>query len=243
MVLEKKRLLVISAHAADYVWRCGGTIAKYIDGGADVKVIVLSLGVRGESGHLWKQPGQTTERVTAIRQDECLAAANSLGLHDIEIWGYSDYPLIITDELNTRLLHAIRSFRPDTIVTHDKYDVLNPDHNSVSQAVFACSVQSNSAGVLVEGTTATRQMQIFGFEPHQTELSRFVPGIFINITDTFDKKMNAMNCFRAQSHLIEIYRQRAVLRGNHARRLSGNQQYQYAECFSAFFPPVREEFN
>lgn len=242
MSIDQKRLLVISAHAADYVWRCGGTIAKYISQGAQVKVVVLSLGVRGESGHLWKQPGQTTEQVTSIRRQECLAAASCLGLDDIEIWDYRDYPLVITEELSERLLHTIRTFRPDIIVTHDKYDVLNPDHNAVSQAVFACSVQSNSAGVLVDGTTVTKQMRIFGFEPHQTELSHFLPGMFINITDSFEKKEAAMNCFRAQNHLIEIYRQRAVLRGNHARRLSGNQSYKYAECFAAFFPPVCEEF-
>ena len=32
--MEGKRILVVSAHAADYVWRSGGTIAKYIKHGA-----------------------------------------------------------------------------------------------------------------------------------------------------------------------------------------------------------------
>ena len=27
-IMEGKRILVVSAHAADYVWRSGGTIAK-----------------------------------------------------------------------------------------------------------------------------------------------------------------------------------------------------------------------
>ena len=57
-----------------------------------------------------------------------------------------------------------------------------PDHNQVSELVFRCSVISNSAGVQVGDTAATRQMGIFGFEPHQTELSRYRPGCFINIT-------------------------------------------------------------
>lgn len=46
--MEGKRILVVSAHAADYVWRSGGTIAKYIKHGANVDVVVLSFGVRGE---------------------------------------------------------------------------------------------------------------------------------------------------------------------------------------------------
>lgn len=38
--MEGKRILVVSAHAADYVWRSGGTIAKYIKHGANVDVVV-----------------------------------------------------------------------------------------------------------------------------------------------------------------------------------------------------------
>ena len=51
-MIEGKKVLVVSAHAADYVWRAGGTIAKYIKHGAQVHVVVLSFGVRGESNDL-----------------------------------------------------------------------------------------------------------------------------------------------------------------------------------------------
>ena len=53
-MIKGKKMLVVSAHAADYVWRSGGTIAKYVEEGADVTVVVLSFGVRGESNGLWK---------------------------------------------------------------------------------------------------------------------------------------------------------------------------------------------
>ena len=43
-MIAGKKMLVVSAHAADYVWRAGGTIAKYIKGGAEVHVVVLSFG-------------------------------------------------------------------------------------------------------------------------------------------------------------------------------------------------------
>lgn len=57
--MENERLLVISAHAGDFVWRSGGTIAKYIEEGAEVELVVLSFGVRGESNDLWKKGNQT----------------------------------------------------------------------------------------------------------------------------------------------------------------------------------------
>jgi 4-oxalomesaconate hydratase len=84
-------------------------------------------------------------------------------------------------------------------------------------------------------------MQLYGFEPHQTELSHYVPGHFIDITAVYEKKVNAMKCFKAQSHLIEYYTQRAFMRGNHARRLSGCQEYRYAESFARVFPVVSTE--
>lgn len=244
-MMEGKHVLVVSAHAADYVWRSGGTIAKYIAHGADVHVVVLSFGVRGESNDLWKKEGATAERVKAERLAETRAAAEILDIHSIEFWDLQDYPMApcLTDEVRERLVRKMREVRPDIILTHDRMgaDVLNPDHNVVSQFVYECSIQSNSAGVRIEGTKHTAQMRLFGFEPHQTELSGFVPGTLIDITEVYEQKVAAMKCFKAQSHLIEYYTQRAFLRGNHIRRISGKQNYKYAECFSNFFPVAGEE--
>ena len=242
-MIAGKKMLVVSAHAADYVWRAGGTIAKYIQEGAEVHVVVLSFGGRGESNDLWKQEGATAESVKAIRKGETEAAANILGITNMEFWDLQDYPIEITPELEERMVRKIRTVRPDIILTHDHNgaDVLNPDHNKVSDFVFRCSIMANSAGVRMEGLKNTKQMRLFGFEPHQTELSRFVPGSFVDITPVYEKKVAAMQCFKAQSHLIQYYTDRAFLRGNHARRISGNQAYKYAECFANFFPVVGEE--
>lgn len=43
---EKKTALVISAHAGDFVWRCGGAIALHAERGYDVTVVCLSFGER-----------------------------------------------------------------------------------------------------------------------------------------------------------------------------------------------------
>jgi 4-oxalomesaconate hydratase len=240
--MERKRMLVISAHAADYVWRAGGTIATYIEGGADVKVVVLSFGVRGESNDLWKGEGQTTEKVAIFRKTETLAAAGILGISDIEFWNFEDYPMELGRDRLDRLATTVRRFNPDLVLTHGPKDAFNPDHERVSAAVFEACVISNSAGAQYEGLPATRQMAIFGFEPHQSEISEFRPGTIIDISATFEKKKQAMACFKAQKHLIEYYTMRGEMRGNHARRISGNQTYTAAECFSNFFPTVRGEF-
>jgi len=240
-VIKDKKLLVFSAHAADFVWRAGGLIAKYIEEGADVHVVVLSMGVRGESNDLWSQNGQTAETVSAMRRAESMKAAGILGIEQIEYWDLIDYPITFDQETVDRIIRKIREVRPDYVITHDKNDLFNPDHNEVAKAVYSCCVQSNSAGVRMEGLQHTKQMNIFGFEPHQTEISGFVPGIMVDITGVYEKKIAAMKCFLAQSHLIEYYTQRAFLRGNHARRISGDTRYKYAESFARYYPVVSEE--
>lgn len=239
MTFERPNVLVVSAHAADYVWRAGGTIAKYLKHGSKVKVIVLSLGVRGESNFLWKDPNQTYEAVAANRKSESMAAAKCLGITDIEFWDLEDYYMDLDKpELLDRMVRTIRTFQPDHIITHGDLDLLNPDHDAVNRFVFKASVQAISAGVRIAGLPASRQTRIFGFEPHQPEICNFKPEVIIDITETMEQKKAAMNCFKAQAHLIEYYTIRAFVRGNHARRLSGDNSYKFAEAFTHRFPYV-----
>lgn len=239
MFEKNQNVLVVSGHAADYVWRAGGTIAKYIKHGAQVKVVVLSLGVRGESNDLWDNPGQTFESVASIRKAESQAAAACLGITDIEFWDYQDYYMDLEDEEKiNRLATLIRTFKPYHIITHGELDLLNPDHDAVNKYVFKASVLAISNGVQLPGTETSKQTRIFGFEPHQTEICNFKPEVIIDITETMDMKKEAMNCFKAQSHLIEYYTVRAFTRGNHARRLSGSKNCKFAESFTRRFPYV-----
>ncbi len=70
-----KRLLVVSAHSADFVWRAAGAIATLVAAGGTAEIVALSYGERGESGELWKEDGQTEERVKKIRHAEAETAA------------------------------------------------------------------------------------------------------------------------------------------------------------------------
>ena len=46
-------LLVVSAHAGDFVWRAGGAIAAAVQRGERAVVACLSYGERGESASQW----------------------------------------------------------------------------------------------------------------------------------------------------------------------------------------------
>ena len=119
-------MFVVSAHAADYVWRSGGVIAKYIEEGAEVHVVVLSYGVCGESNDLWNIPGLTAEEVKSIRKRETEKAADILGIKSIEYWDLPDYPIHFTEFEVNRLVRKMREINSDILVSHDKYDIMNP---------------------------------------------------------------------------------------------------------------------
>ena len=83
--------LVISAHAADFVWRSGGAIALHAREGWDMHVVCLSLGARGESAKLWREEGMTLERVNTTRTEETKRAAEVLGA-DLRLLGHREMP-------------------------------------------------------------------------------------------------------------------------------------------------------
>jgi len=237
---SKTRLLVISAHAADFVWRAAGAIASVTRQGGVARVVALSYGERGESGELWKQPGQTGERVKQIRRSEAEAAAEILGAQFVP-YDLSDYPLELDRHAINRLTDEMRSFEPTVILTHAKQDPFNPDHGTAYQVTERARQLASGAGVASAFKTIAPP-QFLLFEPHQPELSGFMPNTFLDITPVYSLKVAAMEKMGAQNYLREYYSQRAWQRANHARRISGRKQIEYAEAFERVSPAVIDEF-
>jgi len=217
-----RRMLVVGAHSADFVWRAGGAIAATTANGGVARVVALSYGERGESGELWKEPGQTLERVKEIRHGEAERAAAALDA-DLVALDLGDYPLEIDREALMRIADVIREFEPDVLLTHTDKDPFNPDHAEAFFAVERARSLAAGAGVASAFEIVTPP-ELFLFEPHQPELCNFTPTTFVDM--------------KAQAYLQTYYGQRAEQRGNHARRSSGNDAIRYAEAFQRVTPQV-----
>jgi 4-oxalomesaconate hydratase len=231
-----RRLLVIGAHSADFVWRAGGAIALTTAAGGSARVLALSYGERGESGELWKEPDQTVERVKEIRHGEAERAGAALGA-EFECLDLGDYPLDIDRDALVRITERIREFAPDVLVTHTDRDPFNPDHAVAFYAVERARALAAGAGVPSAFATV-EPPELLLFEPHQPELCNFVPTTFVDITPVIEQKQAAMAGMKAQAYLQTYYAQRAEQRGNHARRSSGNAAIRYAEAFQRVTPQV-----
>ena len=228
--------MVIGAHSADFVWRAGGAIAVATSNGGQARVLALSYGERGESGELWKEEGQTVERVKEIRHGEAERAAAALGA-EFECLDLGDYPLEIAGDALVAMADRIRAFAPDVVLTNTDRDPFNPDHAAAFFAVEKSRALAAGAGV-PSGVEPVAPPELLLFEPHQPELCNFTPTTFVDITPVIEQKNAAMAEMKAQSYLHTYYAQRAEQRGNHARRSSGNAAIRYAEAFQRVTPQV-----
>lgn len=239
--MDKKKVLVLSAHAVDFIWRCGGTIARYAQAGHEVKIIDFTFGARGESDQVWKEnPSVTEEEVCERRYAEAKKAAEILGA-SIEFYGWPDHLLEINREGVMRIAADIKDFHPDVILTHTE-DPLNADHTVANHAVMAALRSAQVYGVFPEKPVVTTT-NIYMFEPDQPELAGFNPDYFIDITDVMDLKIKAMEVVASQQHLLKNYTTRAEYRSYLAKRLACDPSIKYAEAFVRFMPQVGKFFN
>lgn len=236
-----KAVLVVSAHAADFVWRCGGAIALYRSRGYRVRVLCLSYGERGESQGAWKQPGMHVERVKEIRHGESATAAEILGA-EIRFFDTGDYPLHTTTETIDVMVAEFRELQPEFVLTHSARDPYNPDHPAAYEATMRARIYAQALGVPGNGHPIGAP-PLFAFEPHQPEQCAFKPEVLLDITAVFDAKRRAMESMKAQEHLWEYYVDLAKRRGTQAVRNSGNRGIKFAEAFERVYPQVTDTLS
>lgn len=241
--MENKKLLVVSAHALDFLWRSGGTLVAYIKKGWKIKLVLLSVGERGESDSLWeKNPGITEAEVKQIRYEDSVRAANSLGISDVEFLDWGDHMLVADQGRIFQLAKIIKSFGPEIIITQFNVDLINFDHPETALTVFKAARCAHVSGVLPE-LPKVPLPQIYMYEPSEPEFFGFKPDVFIDISETIDDKCAAMEKgAKAQAHLIEKYKIRAACRALDAKLFCGRESLKYAEAFVRYYPEVKFEF-
>lgn len=240
---DKNTALIISAHAADFVWRCGGAIALHQQLGYEVTVACLSFGERGESARLWKE-GKTLDEVKAVRRKEAESAAKALRAHDIQFLDLGDYPLNLGCEAQDRVVDIIRGVQPRFMLSHSAFDPYNTDHMRTTEFVLTCRMIAQAWGHN-PGEKVLGAPQLYLFEPHQTEQMAWKPDTFLDITEVWDQKRAAIECMEGQYHLWDYYTNVAQNRANHFRRnsggMAGGRPAKYAEGFQSVFPRTVDE--
>lgn len=231
MIRPDRRVLVFSAHAADFCSRAGGAILRFVDAGCNVQIYDLTYGERCESPSLWVDEEISVDEVKAIRREEIIAAAKVVGA-PIACLDYDDSPLLVGPERRMQILELIRAFQPDLVLCHWLNDYLHPDHVEAVQAVIWASRYCFRPGIKTDHPPCAAP-EIVCYEPIAgvSPVAKFSPNLYVDITGVFDRKVEALRKLASQPELPERYEIIGKYRALEAQMTANMKQSLVAEAF------------
>lgn len=177
-------ILVIVAHADDEVLGAGGTIAKYTESGETVIVVIFSFGEGSK-------PFYKNELIKKIRIKESEKVGTFLGVERTIILGIPDLKINSKDKgLIERVNHIILKYKPSKIFTHSSSDP-HKDHRAVYTVVLEAT------------RDLTYTVYTFGVWNPIYIRDTNVPRLYVDVSQTFEKKLKALKLFESQK--LSIY--------------------------------------
>jgi len=184
-------ILVVAAHPDDEVLGCGGTIAKLADLGATIHVAFQADGVSSRGGgNIVLEEGRRTRSAAAKR------ACEILGVKSVSFAGFPDNRMdtVALLDIAEAAEELIAEHRPDIVLTHHSGD-LNIDHRLIHEAVvIACRPLCGHPvkTLLTFEVPSTTEWQLPGSAPG------FAPNWFVDIGETLDRKLAALDVYGAE---------------------------------------------
>jgi LmbE family N-acetylglucosaminyl deacetylase len=218
-------VLVISAHPDDAEFGAAGTIARWTLEGKEVVYVVCTSGDKGTS-----DPALKPEVLTDIREKEQRDAAEVLGVREVEFLRFPDQGLEDTHDFRKQIVRMIRIYRPKTVVTSDPYRKYfwHRDHRMVGQ------VTVDAVYPYARDHLAYPDLLQEGLTPHKAQEMLFWGSENINyrsdITDTFDKKLQALSCHKSQVKEFGVPDLAGWLR-EFCREMADTENFELGEAF------------
>jgi LmbE family N-acetylglucosaminyl deacetylase len=155
--------------------------------------------------HIMTEGGLGAETTTRVEEQEASKAV--LGAEDIFWGGYTDTHLVVDVELIGKIEKVIKKVKPDFIFCNFPDDT-HQDHRHLSQAVMSATRYIRNV-LFYEGPTTQN------FKPH----------VFVDISDTLGKKIEALKAHKSQVmktniedlSIVEVARSSANFRGIQGR--------------------------
>ena len=180
-------ILCITAHPDDVEIAMAGTVMHHVALGRSVGLVELTAGELGTRG------------TPAIRKHEAEAALKVLGGAFRYQLGLPDGFFTADRESLLQVVKAVRAHRPHTVLTNAVRD-RHPDHGRGAALVAEACFLSGLRRVMTEadGTEqeAWRPAQVL----HGIQDRWIEPGLLVDITPFWERKVEALHCFRSQFH-------------------------------------------
>jgi LmbE family N-acetylglucosaminyl deacetylase len=203
-------VLCLVPHPDDAEYYAGGFIAKLASEGAKVYIAVSTDGIKGS----FELTGQ---ELSDARHEEMVNSAKIIGAEQPIFLGYTDFELDMLPPgvLRERYISLIRKFQPAIVITEDPFGSgePHPDHRAVAMAAL-------------EAIHFARLPRIHphhlkgGLKPHIVTEKYYYSedpekyNKFVDISATFDKKMDALAAHKSQvEFLVQGLLNEAILGG------------------------------
>lgn len=186
-------ILVIAAHPDDEILGCGGTIAWHTAHGDTVHILIMAEGITARE-NIRDRKGQ--EQALSALAQAAHTASKIVGASSLELLDFPDNRLDSVDRLD--LIKAVEQqiirHNPQVVYTHHNGDV-NIDHRRVHEAVIAaCRPQPHC------GVNRILFFEVASSTEWQPPLSApyFAPNWFVNISQTLDRKIQALDAYACE---------------------------------------------
>ena len=199
---EIKQILVITAHPDDVDFSAAGTIARWTDAGIKVSYCVVTDGDAG--GY---DPSIPRDEIPALRRAEQTAAASAVGVSDLRFLGYPDGLVEATIGLRRDLARVIRQVRPDRVLcptperNYTRMPPSHPDHRAVGSAALD-AVYPDARNPFTFRELLTDE-GLEAWTVREVWMSGVVPNHYVDVTDTFDRKVAALRAHESQTGQME----------------------------------------
>ncbi len=194
---DVERILVVTAHPDDVDFGSAGSVARWTDAGIEVSYCICTSGEAG--GFDLTVPRPT---MVEIREAEQRAAAKVVGVSDITFLHHPDGRLASTFDLRRDISRVIRSVRPQRVLgqsperNFQRVYASHPDHLAAGEAAMAAVYPD------ARNPFAHPELLEEGLEPWSVDemylATATSPDVCVDITDTFERKLDALRCHASQ---------------------------------------------
>lgn len=182
-------ILAVAAHPDDVESWCAGMLARAVDAGATVRLLLITSGDKGSD-----DPRDTAPDLARRREREAVEAGRQLGLTEVAFLRQPDGEVEDTRALRGEVVAAIRRWRPAVLLTHDPEHPYPPytthrDHRVVGRATL------DAAYPLARDRLSFPEHMDAGLAPHAVRevwlFSSNRPTAYVDISAGFERKIAA----------------------------------------------------
>ena len=207
MIATWKRVLVLAPHTDDGEFGCGGTMARLVEAGCEVRYVAFSIATRS-------LPDGFEPDTLAREVREATAALgipeSHLTVHDFDVRTFPER----RQEILELLVALWEEYRPDAVLQPSHHDVPQ-DHQTIAQ----------------EGLRAFKRTTVLGYEIPWNNFE-FSYGAYVSLEKRhLEKKVAALDKYASQQHRRYA---NAEYVWNLARVHGINVSREYAEVFQVY---------